>query len=83
MVDGPARKGPYLSFLKFEELEHNKILTDSGEPAFRLRRAKIPGGWLVIFYRLDFSSSPTGGAGFGGMTFVPDPNHTWNGSSLP
>ena len=33
-----------------------------------LFRAKVPGGWLM--------------AG-GGMTFVPDPKHAWDGSSLP
>ena len=32
-------------------------------------RAKIPGGWL-----LNISNSPT---------FVPDPNHEWDGGSLP
>ncbi len=32
-------------------------------------RAKVPGGWLVA----------TGG----GVTFYPDPNHDWNGGSLP
>jgi hypothetical protein len=36
-------------------------------------RAKIPGGWLVR------SSTFQGPA----MTFVPDPTHAWNGSSLP
>jgi hypothetical protein len=35
-------------------------------------RAKVPGGWLVVF-------------GFSGdsVTFYPDPQHTWDGSSLP
>jgi hypothetical protein len=32
-------------------------------------RTKIPGGWLVVM--------PTG------ITFVPDPEHRWDGSSLP
>jgi hypothetical protein len=30
-------------------------------------RAKVPGGWLVIY---------SSGSGTG-ITFVPDPNHTW------
>ena len=34
-------------------------------------RAKIPGGWLV---------KPSFGSG-GGITFVPDPNHEWDGNS--
>ena len=32
-------------------------------------RAKVPGGWFVQF----------GGNSF----FYPDPEHTWDGSSLP
>lgn len=35
-------------------------------------RAKIPGGWLV---RQQFDEGVA-------MTFVPDPNHVWDGSSL-
>jgi hypothetical protein len=38
-------------------------------------RAKMPGGWLVYV-----------GNGYhhhGGVTFFPDPNHTWNGATLP
>jgi len=37
-----------------------------------LYRAKIPGGWLVGFV----SSTDN-------ITFVPDPQHQWDGSSLP
>lgn len=33
-------------------------------------RAQIPGGWLVL-------------CDGGGITFVPDPNHVWDGNSLP
>jgi len=33
------------------------------------RRAKVPGGWLVSVHW-----EPGGG----GLTFVPDPNHTWD-----
>jgi hypothetical protein len=36
----------------------------------RMRRAKVPGGWLV---------SVTGA----GLTFYPDPEHQWDGTSLP
>jgi len=39
-----------------------------------VRRAKVPGGWLV---------SAENNAGGGGLTFVPDPDHKWDGSSLP
>ena len=32
-------------------------------------RAKVAGGWLVSH--------------FGGVAFLPDPNHQWDGNSLP
>lgn len=32
-------------------------------------RAKVPGGWLISITN-------------GGMTFYPDPNHSWDGASL-
>jgi hypothetical protein len=38
-----------------------------------MKRAKVPGGWLVLVEM---------GQGIG-LTFYPDPNHTWNGNSLP
>jgi hypothetical protein len=38
-----------------------------------LYRAKVPGGWLVLFCFGDGSS----------ITFMPDPDHLWDGSSLP
>ena len=38
-----------------------------------VRRAKTPGGWLVL---------ATWGAGRGGLTFYPDPEHRWDGGSL-
>ncbi len=40
---------------------------------YRLSRAKVPGGWLVKI---------TGYAEHG-IAFYPDPNHTWDGGSLP
>ena len=38
-------------------------------------RAKIPGGWLVCLESGNVRSS--------GLTFVPDPDHKWDGGSLP
>jgi hypothetical protein len=71
-------------YIEWEELGHNRLEAKTNEPFFSLRRSKIAGGWLVIFYRYEFSGDPgDGGAGFGGMTFVPDPNHQWDGNSLP
>lgn len=36
-----------------------------------LLRAKVPGGW-IIWIRSDM----------GGLTFYPDPQHVWDGTSL-
>lgn len=52
---------------------------------YNLRRAKVPGGWLIL---CEFTISPGGedpedmtrGAQ---ITFYPDPSHGWNGGSLP
>ena len=35
----------------------------------RIRRAKVPGGWLVTIRDE-------------GITFVPDPSHEWDGGSV-
>ncbi len=37
-------------------------------------RTKVPGGWFVWTER---------GPGAGGAFFYPDPEHLWDGSSLP
>ena len=37
-----------------------------------VRRAKVPGGWLVAVSLL----------GVNGVTFYPDPEHLWDGNSL-
>jgi hypothetical protein len=36
--------------------------------AYSVARAKVPGGWLVVLGT--------------GVTFYPDPEHTWNGESI-
>lgn len=41
-------------------------------------RAKVPGGWLV------WVSEYHGVEGYSsGLTFYPDPEHDWDGTSLP
>jgi len=63
--------------LKWEKLEGRKV---RGFRFFGYRwhlfRTPVPGGWLVM--------SPPGGS-FGGpeIAFYPDPDHKWDGSSLP
>ena len=39
-----------------------------------LSRAKVPGGWLVYATTAGEAAS---------LVFVPDPDHRWDGSSLP
>jgi hypothetical protein len=53
--------------LKFEKLDVDSTV------AARVSRAKIPGGWLLIV------TSNSGG----GLTFYSDPEHKWDGNSLP
>jgi hypothetical protein len=40
---------------------------------YTARRAKVPGGWLVSI----------GVGGGDGVAFYPDPQHIWDGASLP
>ncbi len=70
--------------LRWEEVPHNWVITleKTDYPAFKLIRAKVPGGWLVarggILVKtqrhgeiLNTSEVP------GGFTFVPDPTYSW------
>ena len=61
--------------LLWEEIESgDKASPDAGawttSSVKRLFRAKVPGGWLVL--------SPAVS-----ITFYPDPEHEWDGNSLP
>ncbi len=50
------------------QLEWEPITSNHGT----IHRAKVPGGWLIIFEGFDK----------GGITFYPDPHHEWDGKSL-
>ncbi len=72
--------------LEFELLKQDQYFKD-GDPEFVIYRARIPGGWLVVMRQFDFDcggprDAAGWGWGYGGMTFVPDPQHAWNGSSI-
>lgn len=59
--------------LKWEVIYTEQPARGGGyESARSLYRAKVPGGWFVTMDG-------------GGLTafFYPDPEHTWDGSSLP
>jgi hypothetical protein len=58
---------------------------ETEEEVFLVKRAKIPGGWLVWAAENEEPEegevwTPTIAAG---LTFVPDPTHAWDGNSLP
>ncbi len=38
-----------------------------------ISRCPVPGGWLIFVCRKDDQS---------GLTFMPDPNHSWDGSGV-
>ncbi len=48
-----------------------------------MHRAKVPGGWLVYIYGSHYSPRTRSDWGHGGLTFYPDPEHKWDGNSLP
>ena len=55
-------------------LTFEKLATTGGT---NMVRARIPGGWLVRTHREWRDSTGMG------ITFVPDPDHRWDGNSLP
>ena len=55
-------------------LEELNLKYEGGKPAKHAYRARIAGGWLV------FICTP-GRGGLGGVTFYPDPDHTWDGGT--
>ena len=62
----------------WEELEPRvAYLSGKVGKAAPLYRAKVPGGWIICL----LAGVPQGG-GAGGLTFLPDPDHKWDGSTL-
>lgn len=53
------------------------------EVSFTMQRAKVPGGWLVYVFGHGYSYRSRSIWGHGGLTFYPDPEHQWDGNSLP
>ena len=53
--------------MKWEKLKSGRFFES-------IRRAKVPGGWLIVVV--------VGGA-TAGLTFYPDPKHEWSGETLP
>ena len=66
---GIFKRNKYSGIIKWEELK-NKGLTGSSY------RAKIVGGWLFIIVRGNAQVNSSG------ASFIPDPEHKWDGSSI-
>lgn len=60
--------------LTFERVpaEHRQTTHATALTPLDIQRARIPGGWLLRMKGRDEAS----------LTFVPDPTHAWDGSSL-
>jgi len=63
-AEAGAKAAPAPSPAPSAGLQWETLASNWGE----VRRAKVPGGWLVV-------------AG-GGVTFLPDPEHAWDGASV-
>jgi len=65
---------------KWQGLHFSSINTDASAD---ISRAKIPGGWLV-YSRAESAASANIDRPFStAVAFVPDPEHKWDGNSLP
>ena len=70
-ANSPGLKWEY--FFELSDAQRNTLSGRDERTAFRdcSRRAKVPGGWFVHLY---FQKA---------TFFYPDPDHEWDGSSLP
>lgn len=78
-----------LNRLQWEDLERRAFHNRNERFLNVLRRARVPGGWLLHSYRelscqtrrspIEDQANPVAlGIGEGsGLTFLPDPNHNW------
>jgi hypothetical protein len=66
-VGTAASRNEEPQFIDWEPIESGKGLT--------VLRVRVPGGWLV-YASNNFHHH-------GGLAFYPDPEHQWNGGSLP
>ena len=57
------------------ELHWEDVQGDGGPRGVYLKRAKVPGGWLVLL-GLNMVGSIA-------ITFYPDPEYMWDGSNMP
>jgi len=57
--------------LVWEELDSSRSEGGMFKLDWKVHRAKVPGGWLVLVMH-----------NASGITFFPDPEHKWDGGSL-
>lgn len=74
------------SRLAWEVIEHHESVAHSGTltsvmhvRVTEIRRAPVPGGWLVQAFDMSEMRAHHGNAAGvgGGLTFIPDPAHEW------
>lgn len=58
--------------LVWEELNSSRQGGGILKLGWNIHRTKVPGGWLVLVIH-----------NTSGLSFYPDPKHTWDGTSLP
>jgi hypothetical protein len=69
--------------IAWEKLEAE---VDGKKTNSKVWRSKVPGGWLVRIHSMKEEAGGEHSAiswAYGGLTFLPDPGHTWDGNSLP
>ncbi len=63
-------------YFEYIEAKATQPMTEQPDKVFR---AKVPGGWFIYVLSSNHLWRTGEGAGF----FYPDPEHKWDGSSLP
>jgi hypothetical protein len=71
-----------ISKIAWEKLDAE---VDGKKTNSKVWRSKVPGGWLVRIHSIKEEAGEHSGISwaYGGMAFLPDPGHTWDGNSLP
>ena len=72
-----SRDKPNVPEIKGELIALQGMAGESKSMRHSCHRAKVPGGWLIWQPRShnEVPQAP--------MVFIPDPEHTWDGNSLP
>jgi hypothetical protein len=61
-----------VGYSELGELKIDCVLNPLGS----YKRTKVPGGWFVLWHLADRPH-------FSGMIYYPDPEHKWDGNSVP